>query len=71
MQKSYKSEIPWKNILCIAVYTLKLSPTCFWQLTMPEFLELALCQKSHNKLDFLDLKAELSELMNKNQDFKV
>ncbi len=71
MQESYKNEIPWKDMLYTAIHTLKLDPASFWQLTMTEFLELTLCQKSHSKLNFSLLKAELSELMHKNQDFRV
>jgi hypothetical protein len=66
MQENYKNEIPWKSMLCIAVHTLKLDQESFWRLTMPEFLELTLCQKSHSKLNFSHLKAELLELIHKN-----
>ncbi len=71
MQKSHKNEIPWKKMLCTAVYALNISPACFWQLTMPEFLELVLCQKSHNNVNFSNLRLELFELMNKSKDFKL
>lgn len=63
-----QNQYPWDELFYLAVKEFGISPSDFWEMTLPELIMLIKCQKKHNGENNDIMKADIAELIEKFPD---